>query len=290
MKYLARSLLVILLLVIFVVPLRALYTLGPGDVLTIKVFEDPESSGDFEVSPEGYINFPYIGRVKVEGLTPSQVERLLERELKKKHIYVEPHVSVVVKEYRSQKVIVLGEVEKPGIYPITGNVTVLDVISMCGGLTDKAGERLILIRKGAEAYQGGVTSASGKIVYAAERQGKKILMVNLKDLLQKGDLRQNYTVEGGDVIFVPQAGKIYVFGEVKKPGVYKYTQGMTILQAIVKAEGFTVRAAPSRARIIRMIDGKEHVIEVNLKKVIDNKARDVELKDGDVVVIPESYF
>ncbi len=290
MKYLARSLLVVLLLVIFVVPLRALYTLGPGDVLTIKVFEDPESSGDFEVSPEGYINFPYIGRVKVEGLTPSQVERLLERELKKKHIYVEPHVSVVVKEYRSQKVIVLGEVEKPGIYPITGNVTVLDVISMCGGLTDKAGERLILIRKGAEAYQGGVTSASGKIVYAAERQGKKILMVNLKDLLQKGDLRQNYTVEGGDVIFVPQAGKIYVFGEVKKPGVYKYTQGMTILQAIVKAEGFTVRAAPSRARIIRMIDGKEHVIEVNLKKVIDNKARDVELKDGDVVVIPESYF
>ncbi len=279
-----------ILIVLFPYALLASYKVGPGDVLAIKVFEDPSTSGDFEVSPEGYINFPYIGRVKVEGLTPSEVEDVLETKLKQGKIYVNPHISVVVKEYKSQKVIVLGEVEKPGIYPLTGNITILDVISMCGGLTDKAGEQLILIKKGAEAYENDITGSEAKIVYSAEKKGKKILMVNLKDLLQKGDLRQNYVVEGGDVVFVPEAGKVYVFGEVKKPGVYKFAQGMTILQSVVKAGGFTVRAAPSRAKIIRMENGKEKVIEVNLKKVIDNEAHDVELKDGDVVVIPESYF
>ncbi len=263
------------------------YHVGAGDVLDIKIFEDPDASGTFEVSPDGFINFPYIGRIKVEGKTTSQIENLLEQKLKEGKIYVNPHVSVSVAKYRSKKVVVLGEVEKPGVYSINRELTILDVLSMCGGLTDRAGDRLILLRGGSAATS--VTSASGKFVRGIGA-GQEVRVVSLVDLLQKGNLKENYRVKNGDIIFVPEAGKVYLFGEVKKPGVYKFHEGMTLLQAVVKAGGFTVRAAPSRVRIIRMSGGKEKVIEVNMKKIIDNEEKDVKLKNGDVVVIPESYF
>ena len=279
-----------LYLILLLIPqvVLALYKVGPGDVLEIKIFEDPDVSGKFEVTPGGYINFPYVGMVKVNGLSVDRIARELENLLKNKKIYRNPHISVMISEYKSKKVVVLGEVNKPGVYPLKGDVTVLDLISMCGGLTDDAGDRLYIIEQ-KDTFPENVTSLGRKIL-SGDGAKNKVKLVNLVELLQRGNLAENHTLKNGDVVFVPEAGKIYIFGEVKKPGVYSYREGMSLLKIVVKAGGFTVKAAPSRTRIIRMEGSKEKVLDVDLKEIMKNEANDVKLKSGDVIIIPESYF
>ncbi len=244
-------------------------------MLKIIVFEEAElSSEGIRVSNDGFITFPLIGRVRVEGMTAYQAERELTRLLKTKYL-VNPQVSVYLKEYASKVVNVLGAVKNSGTIPLKGPSTLLEVLGLAGGVnTDEAGQTLTILRR-----------VPGKL-------GVKNITINLDRLLKEGDLSQNIALQNKDTIFIPQADQIFVFGEVTKPGPYKLRANeVSVVEAITMAGGPTRLAAPNRTRIVRVENGKERVIQVNVESIIKgDKNQDVLLRPGDIIVIPQTYF
>ncbi len=251
------------------------YTIGGKDVLQIVVFEEADLSSDgIRVSLDGFITFPLIGRVRVEGMTAYQAERELTRLLKTRYL-VNPQVSVHLMEYSSKVVNVLGAVRNRGAIPLKGPSTLLEVLSLAGGVNiDEAGPNLIILRP----LPGG--------------GGVKNITINLDRLLNEGDLSQNIALQNKDTIFIPQADQIFVFGEVTSPGPYKLrTKDVSVVEAITMAGGPTRLAAPNRTRFVRVKDGIEQYISVNVDSIIKgDKSQDILLRPGDIVVIPQTYF
>jgi len=249
------------------------YRIGPKDVLKITVWGHEDLTRMAVVSADGAFPFPLIGDVPAAGLTPSQLEARLKEMLGKDYL-VDPQVSVAVQEYRSQRVFVLGEAEKPGTYPLTGQATMLDMLSQAGGPGKNAGHQVILVRfpKSEGPVLPGVTGAT-------------TLRINLRKLLD-GDFSENVLVQDGDTIFIPKVTGFFVLGEVRKPGAYSIDKDTTILEAIILAGGFTERAAPSGTKLLRKrIDGTQETIEVDLSGVA-LRARETLLSDGDTLLIP----
>lgn len=254
---------------------RSDYIIGPEDLLEISVFELEGLNKTVRVSEEGMINLPLLGEVRAEGRSRRGLEEIVRNLLEEKYIN-EPQVSVFIREYRSRSVSVIGSVRKPGTYKLLGTRTLIHMISEAGGLTDKAGPVLYVIRIGAEG-------ASRRIT------------VNIDELMIQGRPELNLLVQSGDVINVPADPQIsvYIYGAVKHPGelVFKKSDVITLLQAITKAGGLTDRAAADRIRIKRKGDsGAEDQISINLKKILKGKQEDVPLRDKDVVVVPETIF
>jgi polysaccharide export outer membrane protein len=251
------------------------YSIGGKDVLKIVVFEEPDlSSEGIRVSNDGYITFPLIGRVRVEGLTAFKVERELTRLLAMDYL-VNPQVSVYIKEYASKVITVLGAVKVRGAIPLKGPATLLEVLGRAGGVNiEEAGQNLTVLR------------------ILPGKRGVKNFTINLDRLLKEGDLSQNIALQNKDTVFVPQADQIFVFGEVTKPGPYKLrTRDVSVVEAITMAGGPTRLAASNRTRIIRVENGKERVIPVDVESIIKgDKNQDVLLRSGDIIVIPQTYF
>jgi len=249
------------------------YIIGPEDLLDIRIFELPELSNTVRVSSTGNINFPPLGDVVVEGLSKSKAEKRLS-ELLQKNFINEAHVIIFIKEFKSQKVDVIGAVRKPGNYPMLGPKTILEILSEAGGLDDSAGDKLYIFRNG-------------------NLQTNKI-EINLKELLKEGKAELNLVVRPGDIINIP-TGKItvYIYGEVTSPGAIelKGNENATLLKAITKAGGPTDRAN-IRKIVVKSKDAKdqEKITKINLKDVLNGKKKDMVLEDGDVIVIPESFF
>jgi polysaccharide export outer membrane protein len=247
------------------------YVLGEGDLLKITVYENEDLTTHARISGDGMVNVPLVGMTKLAGMTAGEAERKLTALFADGYI-INPHVSVFVEEYRSKRVTILGEVVKPGVYELNGNATILEIVSKAGGLTDKAGNNLIIKRKPA---------ASGPSAPKGSADGDNYININLKDLMEKGNMSDNLYVQDGDDIFVTKSGFIYVTGEVRKPGAYKYEDGTTVMKAIALAEGLTDKAAPGRTVLIRKEDGKEKKIKVDMGAAV--------LPD-DVISVPESFF
>ncbi len=210
-------------------------------------------------------------------------------------------MTVFVKEYKSKQVTILGEVAKPGVYNLNSNATILDIISKAGGLTDKAGNRVVIKRKIKNATLGGnapsalpaVNDTGGAIVApnaegangtgAAQGRGadSTYITLNLKEIMEKGNMAENLYVQNGDNIFVTKSGFIYVTGEVTKPGAYKFEEGTTVIKAIALAQGLTDKAAPGRTTLIRKINGKDKDMRVGM---------DFQVQPDDVISVPESFF
>lgn len=251
------------------------YTIGGKDVLQIIVFEEVDLSSDgIRVSNDGFITFPLVGRVRVDGLTTHQVERKLTHLLEKDYL-VNPQVGVHLKEYSSKIVNVLGAVKTRGAIPLKGPSTLLEVLGRAGGVNiDEAGQNLTILRS---------LPGHGDV---------KNITVNLDRLLKEGDLSQNIALQNKDTVFVPQADQIFVFGEVAKPGPYKLrTKDVSVVEAITMAGGPTRLAAPNRTRIVRVKDGKQQDVLVNVDSIIQgDKSQDILLRPGDIVVIPQTYF
>jgi polysaccharide export outer membrane protein len=235
------------------------------------------------------ISVPLIGKIKVAGETPGDVEQQIVQKLSQGYI-IDPHVTVFVEEYKSKRVTILGEVAKPGVYELTANASILEIISKAGGLTDKAGDTVVIKRKKTAAQAAGgpksvsISNAGGaEAIQAAERTDPDdtYIRLNLKELMDKGNMAQNPDVQDGDNIFVTKSGFIYVTGEVKMPGAYKYEEGTTVMQAIALAQGLTDKAAPGRTKLIRKVDGKDESMRVNM---------DYPVKQDDVISVPESFF
>ena len=167
---------------------------------------------------------------------------------------------------------------RPGVQELTGPMTLLEAISGAGGIKKAAGKTAIISRPSNPAN--------------ADNDNSVPVKVDLTQLLEKGDTQLNISLEEGYIIHIPKANSFFVFGEVKKPGSYIIGKDTTVLQAVTMAGGFTKIAAPSRARIIRVEDGNEETINIDIKEITkrSDKNLDIVIKRDDIIVIPESFF
>jgi polysaccharide biosynthesis/export protein len=242
------------------------YLLGPEDEIEIRVWDHDDLTRKMRIGLDGRIAFPFVGDVPAAGRTIFQLQKDLQDRLGSGYI-VNPHVSVTVMEHRSQKFSVVGNVGKPGTYPLTKPITLVEALSQAGGLVGDASS------KGATPPLAYVVRASG-----GKSQGQTIT-VSLPAALA-GDPRQNIVIQNGDTINVPML-YFFVTGEVKTAGRFAYDKDLTVLQAVTTAGGFSDKAARKRTYIIRAGSGGKHQVKVRLEDLV---------QPGDTIVVPESWF
>jgi len=239
--------------------------LDAGDLLEVTTFDTPELSGKFRVDSRGYVTLPVGGGVPVQGLTAEQAGTAMERSLRDRDIVKNPHVTVLVLEYATQGVSVLGEVKQPGIYPLAGKHGVLDFISMAGGLTP----------------------AASKLVSITHRTPPwDTITVNLAGA-HGSSLENDVEVQPGDRVVALRAGVVYVIGDVGKPGGFVMDGGVTVVQALALAQGMN-RTAKSNGMLIRNAAGGRTETQLALIKILMNQAPDPKLQDGDILYVPLS--
>lgn len=248
--------------------------IGSGDLLETSIFGADYSCGSGEkptgsagcqvrVSNAGEITLPLVGRVKVAGLTVEEAQDLVARHLVEGEFYKDPQVTIIQKEYSTQGISVLGEVQKPGIYSLLGPHTLLQAISAAGGTTVKAGNHISVTHR------------------------------DHLDRSEELDLNQpsasKTLVHPGDVIVVSKAGIVYVVGDVRQPsGVVMESSGLTVLQAIAMAQGANSTAALNKAKLIRSTPQGRQEIPIPLQKILSSKAIDIPLQAEDILFIPSS--
>jgi polysaccharide biosynthesis/export protein len=239
--------------------------IGPGDLLEIGVFDTPEFAGKVRVNSGGEITLPLIGAVPVGGLSPEQVQELLARRLKEQNFVKDPQVSVFVVEYASQAVYLMGEVVKPGPYPLMGSHRLLDFISAAGGFTPRAGKTVI------------VTTRANPDAPRTFQLGSPH-----KDT--------NPELAAGDSVVIAPAGIIYVLGDVKRPGGFMLNKddALTVMQALALAEGTLSTAAKSSSKLIRTTAKGREEIPVNLKAILKSKSTDLAMQSNDILFVPGS--
>ncbi len=258
------------------------YKIGPEDLLEISVFEVEKLNSTVRVSSQGNISLPLLGILRVKGLTANQLERELGELLAEKYLQ-DPHVTVFIKEYRSQRISVMGAVEEPKVFEVTGQKTILDMLAMAGGLKDDAGHLLFLIRPPpleGETPEGGKPPGGGD---------PKTFVIDLEELLVKGDLTLNLPLIHRDVINIPVTGKVFVGGEVWRPGGFPIGgKRMTLSQAIVLAGGVKSSAKASETRIFRHAEkgiGRE-VLSFNVYAIQKGQEQDPYIRENDIIIVP----
>jgi polysaccharide export outer membrane protein len=251
------------------------YRIGRQDLLELKVFDLKELDQTVRVADDGSITLPLLGRLEVAGLTKGDLEKLIATMLEAKYVR-DPQVTIFVKEYESRKVAVSGAVKKPDTYEMLGEKTLLEMISMAGGLDKDLGREIIVFRQ-------------------AQDGSTQRLAVDLERLVYDADPALNLPVSPGDIIYVPAVEKVRIFvnGAVKNPNLYEIPRDepVTVLKAVTIAGGTTDRASEKRVQVIRTNpDGTRRTIPVDLRKVKRGKAEDPVLQRDDLVLVPESYF
>jgi polysaccharide export outer membrane protein len=285
-------------------PSPADYRIGSDDELAINVLEAPDLSSAYRVSADGNISMPLLGTIKVAGLTPHETELVLEALLRRTYMK-DPQVTVTVVEMQSHTVSVLGAVQKPGVFQIRGTKTLLEMLSMAGGLASDAGDA-VLVMRGADAdfaagnarqiqtVKGMMGSAPGEGNDGSSSvvtKNENTVEVSLKQLLQTGDPRYNVPVYPGDIVKVKPAAIVYVVGQVNRPGGFpvKDNEHITVLQAVAMGEGFAQDAEKSQAKIIRVAqDGQQIELPVNLAKILHGKSPDLPLRPRDILFVPRN--
>jgi polysaccharide export outer membrane protein len=268
------------------------YIIGSGDILSVTIFAGPKTteSPDLVVLSGGTINFPFLGPVKAEGLSVSELTEKTTTPLARDY-FVNPQVIIQVKEYRSKKVYISGAVEKPGLYPLeSGATTLLELIARAGGVTEERSNYAYILRESIQVLD------DGKEIDELVKRTKSI-QVNLRELLDKGISGRNLELSSGDVVYITPASfsdvtqhKIYVLGKVEKPGIYDFQDGLTALDACILAGGFAKYAAPNRATVTRRENGEEEIVKINLNEVRKGKREDMLLQPGDRLFVPKSWL
>ena len=272
------------------------YVLGIGDRLSFLLYAGGElqlkSGGPImlTISEEGTITLPFLGKVRADGLYVDELTLEITTRLKV-DCFVDPQVILSVVDYRSKRVYILGEVKNPGSHGMEReNTTLIELISMAGGATEKRGKKAFVLRGAYEDIASG-----GKINELVEK--KEPIVVDLQRLLERGDLTANVKLEPDDVVYIPPRvfiniaqSKIYVMGHLKRPGIYEFQDGITALNACLLAGGFAKFAAPNRATISRFENGKKTTIKIDLNDVKEGKADDIILIPGDRVYVPKSWL
>ena len=242
---------------------RRLMLLGPGDSVSMEVYGQPDLTTTTLVGDDGRMNVPLAGPVQVVGLTPIAAAAKVEKALKDGRFLVDPHVNLNIVLSKSQRVSVLGQVSKPGRYPIEPNTTIFELLAEVGGEQDSGADVGYITRK--------------------DEQGRMIrIPVDLRDPGGKKTTSPPVILRGGDELFVPKAEKFYIYGEVTSPGMYSIEPGMTVIQAIARAGGITPRGTERRVEVKRTAKDGSTVIS-------KTKANDI-VQANDVLRVKESLF
>lgn len=248
----------------------ASYRIGPNDLVSVEVLEDPTLDTETRVSRDGTIVLPHVDPVAIGGLNSIEAARVLGQALEK---YLQrATVRLRIVEYRSHPITLLGAVNKPGTLPFSGRWTLIEALTQAGGLSENAGDAILVLRR-----------ASNGLSDQME--------IDRRDLLERGNANVNITLFPNDLINIPVASNVTVLllGEVASPGaiVFKSTDRVTLLAAIARAGGRTERA--SNQLVVRSPESDEE-IAVNYKKLLAGTQPDLELSDGDLVIVKESFF
>jgi polysaccharide export outer membrane protein len=240
------------------------YVMGPGDAIKISVYQNPDMTTETRVSEVGSITFPLLGPVEVGGLTPAQAEIRIAALLKSGGFVPKAQVNVFVTQFRSRQVSVLGQVTRPGRYPIEEpSIRLTDALAMAGGIGAGGAESVTVIRGG----EGG---------------GDQRFEVDLLGLFDTASQSKNLEIRDGDTIFVPRIPVFYIYGEVQKPGAYRLERRMTVMQAISLASGLTPRGSEKGLRINRRAaDGSVKSVAAGV---------DDPIAQNDVIYVKESLF
>lgn len=264
------------------------YILGPADVIEVVVFGSPDVSRTVTIRPDGMISLPLIGEVQAAGLTPDQLRQQLTTTFAA--FVRQPRVAVILREFRRIRVTVLGQVTRPGVYELAQGAVLLDALASAGGLAVDAGLGQARLIRGQESPQ----------------------IIDLEQLLLQGQLSLNLLLQSGDALIIPDdaMARIYVLGQVTRPGVVPLRGALTALQALSLAGGPTTRALLNQTQIIRrgsvpsatatiplttvvvahQSSTAVQVLPVDLSKVIQegDVARDLPLRRGDILYVPEN--
>ncbi len=238
------------------------YVLGPGDVVRMTVYAQPDLSTVTRVNESGKSTLPLIGEVAVGGLTVSAAETRIADLLRQGGYVNTPQVTLIIEQYRSQQVSVLGQVHKPGKYAIEGASTIVDMLAMAGGITENGADTI-------------------KIIKASDATRQQ-LRVDLVALLQQGDMKQNIEITGGDIVYVPKMDVFYIYGEVQRPGAFRLERGMTLVQALAVGGGLTSRGTERGISVKRQ--GEHSAFETVAGQLTDT------LRPNDVIYVKESLF
>jgi protein involved in polysaccharide export with SLBB domain len=320
------------------------YVIGDGDLLSIAVFDVPELNRDVRVSQTGKISIPLVPvRLEVSGLTEIQAEQKIAEVLESNGLVSHPEVGVVVKEHKSKPITIVGAVAHPMVYETDRPVTLLQAIAQAGGVSNDAGDSVIVTRAHSATYveipnatigtneppgpgeptdlsppanaappaTQGNNPAPGTSFPSGEELAKNpaltantnpapgsdqkpppgnTITVNLDELVESGDMRNNIPLEAGDIVTVPHAGIVYVLGAVSRPGGFVIANDrtqLTVLKVMSLAGGQTRTAKTSHTYIIRQdAQGKQTETEIDLKKILNRQAEDVPMHPADILYVP----
>jgi polysaccharide export outer membrane protein len=281
------------------------YRIGTEDLIDISVFEVPELSRTVRVSAAGEISLPLLGTVRVAGLSPLELERLLTELLRRSYVK-DPQVVVFLREFHSDPVSVVGAVKLPGLYHIQTRKSLVEILAMAQGFSDGpgrlAGRSIVITRKAqpsVEAVASGNDSsvasdpipAGGSSLAPDIAESPEIIEVPIKELMQSGDPKWNIPIFPGDVVKVIPAGTVYVAGDVARPGGFPLTDfdNISALQALSMAGGPLRTAVRKNSVIIRRdAAGKRIEQKIDLTQVLNGKQADVMLGPNDILFLPGS--
>ncbi len=251
--------------------------IAANDLISVTVYGSPELTRSLRVASDGSIRFPMLPeKISVAGLQPVQLEERIAQELEAANLLVEPAVTVAIAEYAARQVSVAGAVRKPLTFEITQKTTLLEAITRAEGVSPEAGGDILVTRP---------VTADGK-PGLVER-------VPLRDLVEQSDPKYNLILEGGEEIRVPEMGRVFVVGNVKKPGAFRLEDknGLSVLKALALAEGLTPFST-REAYIYRKTDGGQGVAPqektIPLRKILDRQSPDVQLEANDILYIPDN--
>ena len=247
--------------------------IGANDLVAISVYDAPELTRTARVDPEGFIRLPMLKeRIQAEGLLPSELEGAIGQALVDAELIVEPFVTVTVAEYSSRPISVMGAVHKPLTFQAEGPVTLLDALARAEGLSPEAGPVILLTRP------------------ADGTNGALVQRIAVKALIDAADSSVNVKLKGGEEVRVPEAGKIFVVGNVKKPCAFPARESSddTVLKALAMAEGLMPYATKQAFIYRREADGSKHEIPIDLSKIMQRRSPDIALSPEDVLYIPDA--
>lgn len=245
-------------------PVRNEYMLGAGDVIRVTVYQNPDLTLETRVSEAGVISYPLLGSVRVGGQTVTEVEKRIADGLRSGNFVKQPQVTVLVMQVRGNQVSVLGQVGRPGRYPLeVADMRLSDVLAMAGGVAPGGADLVVVAgTRNGQPFRAEIDLA--RAIGAGNRPGGDIQVLN------------------GDVVWVDRAPTVYIYGEVQRPGAIRLERGMTVMQALASGGGLTLRGTEKGMRVHRRgADGKVQVLQ---------PAMDDPLRDGDVVYVRESLF
>lgn len=242
--------------------------IGPGDLVEVSIYGVPDFKQEGRISDSGELSLPLIGMVKLGGSTVEDARTILRDALVSGGYFRDPAVTVLIKDFASQGISVMGEVERPGVYPAMSTRRLYDLVSLAGGFTPKAGKLVTITHR--------------------DNPTKPDSIIVTNDPAKS--MQSNVVVYPGDTIVVSKAGIVYVVGDVARPGGFVMENGekMTVLQAIAMAQGVNRTAAVGQAKLVRRTSGQPEEVKIALKGILSAKAPDVDLMAEDILFIPGS--